>query len=83
MLHSNEKQSRSKKTKNDGAIKTVIADFSVWPKFEEWDKYKKKPTRVRKYKPRPTNKPSLSIRLDCSKISFEGQIKRDIKTLKG
>jgi hypothetical protein len=81
MLHSNEKQSRSKKTKNDETIKTVIADLSVWPKVEEWHKNKKKLVRAKSHVSLPTRQPSKSIVLDCSKISFEGEIKKQSKTL--
>ena len=83
MLHTNEKQSRSKNTKDDAVIKTVIANFAVWPKVGEWKTTKKRPPRAKSHKPLPTKQPSKFIELDCSKISFEGQVKKNAMALKG
>ena len=82
MLHSNEKQSRSKKTKNDEQIKTVIANLAVWPKISDWNTHKKRPSRAKVKTALPTRQPSKSIQLDCSKISFEGQVKKNLMSLK-
>ena len=48
-------------------MKTVIADWSVWPKYVE-----PPPKKTRTKKPK----------LDCSKIGFDYQIKRHAKELK-
>jgi hypothetical protein len=79
MLRSNEKKSRSKNTKNDEVIKTVIADLSVWPKVKDWPKKKRAIAKL--HVALPTRQPFKSILLDCSKISFEGEIKKQSKAL--
>lgn len=67
MLHTNEEYARPYPGQVRAPMKTVIADWSVWPKYVE-----PPPKKTRTKKPK----------LDCSKIGFEYQIKRHAKELK-
>jgi hypothetical protein len=55
-------------------MKTIIADHSVWPKFEPWQPYPR--DILGRAIPNPSKKKKKPS------ISYEGQIKKLIKQLK-
>lgn len=63
-------------------MKTIIADHSVWPKFEPWQPYKRDALGRPIVQPRNFTKKKPTNSKQFTGISYENQIKKLAEKLK-